>query len=246
MERRHQKSELAWKAGHRDNQKVLQWWETWLREQPREGRLPAATALSATGKWSHSLVDTYSLDPVSHRPGACAGWGLRATGGTQLQQRHSAKQSVVSPAPALPLFISLCSSPGRLAGHSQPWPQQRRAACPLLQRAHQPQERGEPGAASCGRAPACRSHPAPVGRSPAFCSKKTCAGASSGCSCHPSTSGVLIIHSYTWHFNPLKAIPSNNNNTATSCVRTHSLYRIPCLQKPSLLLCYPKHLLPLT
>lgn len=136
--------------------------------------------------------------------------------------------------------------PGRLAGHSQPWPQQRRAACPLLQRAHQPQERGEPEAASCGHAPACRSRLAPVGRSPAFCSKKTCAGASSGCSHHPSTSGVLIIHSYTWHFNPLKAIPSNNNNTATSCVRTHSLYRIPCLQKPSLLLCYPKHLLPLT
>lgn len=128
-------------------------------------------ALSGTGRWSHSPGDTCSLDPTSHRTGACAGWGPRAAGGTQLPQRRSAKQPVVSPAPALPLLTSLCSSPGRLAGHSQPWPQQRRAARPLLQRAHQPQERGEPGAAGCGRAPACRSRLALVGRSPVFCPK---------------------------------------------------------------------------
>lgn len=147
----------------------LWWWETWLGEQPREGRLPA---MAWTGRRSRSPGDTCSLEPTSHRTGACAGWGPRATGGTQLRQRCSAKQPAVSLAPALPLLISLCSSPGRLARHSQPWPQQRRAARPLLQRAHQPQERGEPGAAGCSHAPACRSHLALVGRSPAFCSKK--------------------------------------------------------------------------
>lgn len=113
-----------------------------------------------------------SLDPASHRTGAIAGWEPRAAGRTQLRQRRSAKQPVLSLAPALPLLISLCSSPGRLAGHSQPWSQQRRAAHPLLRRAHQPQERREPGAASCGCAPACRSRLALVGPSPAFCSKK--------------------------------------------------------------------------
>lgn len=144
----------------------------WLGEQLREGRLPAAMALTGRGRWSHSPGDTCSLDPAPHMTRACTGWGPRVAGGTQLQQRRSAKQPVVSPAPAHPLLISLCSSPGRLTGHSQPWPQQRRATCPLLQRAHQPQEHGEPGAAGCGHAPACRSRLALVGCSPAFCSKK--------------------------------------------------------------------------
>lgn len=168
-----EKSELVWKAGGRDNRNVLQWWwDMWLGEQLREGRLPAALALAGTGRWSHSPGDTCSLDPTSHRTGACTGWGPQTAGGTQLRQHRSAKQPVVSPAPALPLLISLCSSPGRCAGHSQPWPQQRRAACPLLQHAHQPRDRGELGAASCSRAPVCRSRLALVGRSPAFCSKK--------------------------------------------------------------------------
>lgn len=146
--------------------------------------------------------------------------GPQGTGGTQ-SPLPSAKQPVASVSPATPARLTV-PFPGPWghpqSGHSS-W-----TMGPLL--CHEP-----PGAvpspsgawgAGSSQASACRAAWHQWACSPPLF-QKACAGAVAAPL--PLTSGVLT-HSCTRHFNPVKAIPSSNNNTATSCVR-NPRYGIP-------------------
>lgn len=106
-----EKSKSLWKAGGRDNRKVLRWWEMWLRAA--EGR--KAPASHGFGRDREMVPgDTCSL-AMSH--------GRDAASRCQAAQPQPSRCSSHS---ALPQVTSPITS--------QPWPQQRWAACPLQQR----------------------------------------------------------------------------------------------------------------
>lgn len=132
--------------------------------------------------------------------------GPQGTGG-MLSPLPSAKQPMASVSPA---------TPARLTVPFPVWLQQLDNGSPPV-----PSPSGAWGAGS-SQAPACRAAWHQWACSPPLF-QKACAGAVAAPL--PLTSGVLT-HSCTWHFNPVKAIPSSNNNTATSCVR-NPRYGIP-------------------
>lgn len=182
----------------------------------REARLPAETALPGIGRWSHSPGDTEG--PTSQGTGACAGG---APGDRRCCPCSPVPSSPWLARPQPPLPVSLCPSqalgvtpsPATAAGQwvpscaMSPWC----CAQPL-------RSLGSLEQLGCS----LQSHVAPVGLLPSIVPKSLCW--SHGCSL-PLTSGVLT-HSCSWHFNPVKAIPSSDSNTATSCIR-NPRYGIP-------------------
>lgn len=183
---------------------------------PAEGRKAPSRNSFARDKGDGPTAQGTRRDPTSQGTEACAG-GAQGTGG-MLSLLPSAKQPVASTFPATPARLTVpfpgpwghpqsghCSrTMGPLLCHEPPVP------CPA------PQEHGEQLGSSL------QSCVTPVGLFPSIVPKSLCW--SRGCSL-PLTSGVLT-HSCSWHFNPVKAIPSSDNNTATSCVR-NPRYGIP-------------------
>lgn len=101
-ERAPEKSKLEWKAGGRDNREVLQgWWEMWLGDELREGRLQQQRL-----RQGQEMVP----EPRGHAQPA----PRRAGGRTRLPPHRSAKQPVASLAPALPCSPH-CARPGLAA-----------------------------------------------------------------------------------------------------------------------------------
>lgn len=174
-ERAPEKSKLEWKAGGRDNREVLQgWWEMWLGDELREGRLQQQRL-----RQGQEMVP----EPRGHAQPTPAGQ----------EEGHGSRRIAV---PSSPWPAWLQPSPAHLTVLAPGWPPSALAAA------------GEDGPLRCppasgagsSHAPACRSPWTPVGRSPAFRSKRPVLEPAAAAQ-SPPTSGVLI-HSSTWHFNP--------------------------------------------
>lgn len=140
------------------------WGETWLGEQLRaessqqwlgQGHCPTAHACPGP-----------TADPTSPRTGAGAG-------GMWLQQHLGATKPVATPAPANP-YPSHCALLQASSSKGQRLP-----SCTHTSLGSTGSRQLRP------RSSLQELLGTPWGCSPAFCSKKACAGASSGCSCHP-------------------------------------------------------------